>query len=136
MKGRIACGILVLLGAAVTAPAQEPARVFIEEMLRGVGAREISCPSEIRDAIEVRAMEAVCARYDGDFGAFQSAWSLFLLDDVLREGSGQGRRIPYTLPQTAWEVRDGGHERIYAVGKRAVGVRFDAGAVMMVYKGQ
>lgn len=136
MKLRTALVILAVLTATAVAAAEEPARQFIDEMLRGVGARTINCPSEIEEAIQVREMAAVCASYDGDFGSFHAAWSLFLLDDAVRQQKGESRRTPYTLPQTAWEDRDGGHERIYVVGQRAVGIRFDAGSVMMVYKRQ
>lgn len=134
MKIRGAVLVLMTAIASAGAAGQEPARVFIDEMIRGVGAHEVSCPADIEEATLAREMAAVCARFDGDFGSFQSLWHLYLLDDAIRKNNGEPGRVPHTLPQTAWEVRDGGHERIYAVGERAVGVRFDAGAVMMVYK--
>lgn len=134
MKRTLAALVLLTAAATPGAANQEPARVFIEAMLRGVGAREVSCPEDVEEATVQREMAAVCAYFDGDFGSFQSRWHMYLLDDAIRKNKGEPGQVPHTLPQTAWEIRDGGHERIYSVGERAVGVRFDAGSVMMVYK--
>ena len=132
---RLAAGLLLLLFVAWPVGARdEQAETFIEEMIRGIGAREIKCPSEVRTEAEAREVVVVCATFDGDFESFEYEWTMHLLHDAIldnRDGSG---RVPHSAPQSAWEKNQGVHERFYLVGEAALGVRFSRGYVLMAYR--
>ena len=123
-----------LLGLACTcaphAATGEDSAALIAEMLRDVGAERLACPSEVLEGTGTRKMGAVCARFDGDFELFEFRWMQHLGRRASRSSGPWSR----TVPQTAWEIHGDIHERIYTMGRTALGVRFFHGEILIVYK--
>jgi hypothetical protein len=112
----------------------EEAKTFIVEMIRSTGSEPVVCPMDVLVGSREYEMRVICAKYDGDFRSFESLWKQHLLRDAALDQIDGSGTVPRTYPQTAWESRSGFHERIYVVGNTAVGVRFAAGDLVMVYK--
>ena len=134
MRHRLAASFVALWFTAWPLGATEDdVLTFISEMLHGVEATRIDCPEPVTEATRSRDMRVVCAKFNGDFESFESRWQLHLRLEALMDGETGSRRVPGSQPHTDWETRSGGYERIYAVGTKAVGVRFFHGDVLMVY---
>lgn len=116
------------------APVSPEAETFIGQMLRGVGATETKCPDEVIETTRAREMRAVCAEYDGDFESFRSRWRSRLFGHTTLDPTTLPPILPRVEPKTAWEPVGISHDRIYAVGHRAVGVRFTTGDILIVYE--
>ena len=110
--------LLLLWGDGLTATEDETA-VFLGAALRGIGARATECPPPIVRETAAREMAVMCARFDGDFNSFRSKWA---------EWTSRAE------PKTGWDASGLNHDRVYAVGERAVGVRFTLGDILIVYK--
>ena len=118
--------VVVLLGTAggpavaTESGATVGAAGFVEAALRGIGARETACPTDVVREIESRAMSAHCARFDGNFSTFRDRWA---------EWTGAAE------PQTGWSVSGVGlaYDRVYALRGQALGVRFTRGEILTVY---
>jgi len=93
---------------------------FVETALRGIGARETSCPGAVLRELESRAMGARCATFDGSFVAFQDRWAEW---------------AAAATPQTGWSVTGVGlnYDRVYALDGQALGVRFTRGEILIVF---
>lgn len=134
MKRRLALLAMTLVFAALPlAASQHEAVSFIDEMVRAIGATPVACSADVLDNTQSYDMQVVCATFDGDFEQFQWRWTMHLLQNALanqRNGSG---KLPHTEPQTSWERHGAIHERIYAVGRTVVGVRFHLGELILVY---
>jgi hypothetical protein len=134
---RLRTAIVVIL-AAILAPAalasEEDAKTFIIELIRGTGATPVVCPIEVLVGSREHEMGVICAEYDGDFRSFESLWQRHVRRDAALDQIDGSGSLPSMAPQTAWESRAGMHERIYVVGSAAVGIRFSAGEIVMVYK--
>lgn len=121
---------LLLCGALLAAPNAD-AEEFIDKMLLAVGARRVACAEDVALETKAREMEAVCAVFDGKFESFEGRWTRYLRPDTVRDASSPFDR---TRPLTSWEFREDAHERIYAVGHVALGVRFTDGRILMAYR--
>lgn len=137
MQTRIAGVFLVLvviLTSAGLAGDDDDTRTFINEMLTGVGATMLDCPVAVRERIEQREMQVVCAQFDGDFNTFESRWTLHILQDTIYDKNYGGGAIPHFQARTGWEVSGMTHDRIYSIGPSTLGVRFTDGEILMVFK--
>jgi hypothetical protein len=123
-----------MLTLSVGAGAPDDARTFASEMLRGVGASEVTCPDAVLTMAHERELQVICATFEGDFQAFEYRWTMSLLDDAIRNSRDGSGRLPYSEPKTAWTVTEGFHERVYAVGQNALGIRFSRGYVLLAYR--
>ena len=110
--------------------ADDPTETFVSSAIRNVGATSVRCSKEVRSAVRSRQMVAVCASFDGDFEMFRARWAE-RMELPPPEFENDQKRMPQ--PRTRWEHRNGTYERIYAVGPNAIGVRFTAGDLMLVY---
>ena len=110
-----------------------PARQFIDESLRGIGAERIACPADVTEQVRTRRMNAVCARFDGSFKRFEVRWGLQMIQNEGPEGREPAAGRTTVEPQTEWESTGAIHDRIYLVGVHAIGVRFVSGDVLMVW---
>jgi hypothetical protein len=122
--------VLVLAGLVFTASGAElPALTFIRGMLGAIKAPEIDCPPLVVDAVTNRGMDVVCARFEGSFESFRSAW------DSQHDGEFENDALDSVRgqPRTDWEPRGENYERIYTVGPAVIGVRFWNGHVLLVY---
>jgi hypothetical protein len=111
----------------------QPARQFIDESLRGIGAEKIACPADVTEQVRTRQMNAVCARFDGSFERFVVRWGLQMIQSEGPEGREPTAGRTTVEPQTDWESTGAIHDRIYLVGVHAIGVRFASGDVLMVW---
>ena len=131
------CLLVVTLAWTVCASADEardrPARQFIDESLRRIGAEKIVCPADVMEQVRSRRMNAVCARFDGSFARFEVRWGLQMIQNEGPEDQESTAGRIAAEPQTEWESNGAIHDRIYVVGNRAVGVRFASGDVLMVW---
>ena len=110
-----------------------PARAFIDGSLRGIGAEKTACPDDVLEQVSSHRMNAVCARFEGSFERFEVRWGLHMIQVAgPEELDPVGGRTPVE-PKTDWESNGDIHDRIYLVGDRAIGVRFAAGDVLMVW---
>ena len=132
--GIIAAVLSLTLGLPVSAGDGDSAQSFVTEMLSGVGAITLDCPIDVRDRIESREMQVVCARFEGDFPTFESRWTLHILQDAIYDRNYGGGTIPIFEARTAWELSGNTHDRIYSIGPSTLGVRFTEGEILMVYK--
>jgi hypothetical protein len=121
----------LLTAFSAPASADDPTEVFVSSAIKNVGATSVRCSKEIRAAVRSRQMVAVCASFEGDFEMFRSRWAERMELAPPTDLENERNRMPQ--PRTQWEHRNGIHERIYAVGPNAVGVRFSAGELMLVY---
>jgi len=134
----IGWGLLVAVLVWTVCPAadgslDQPARVFIDESLRGIGADRIACPADVVEQVRSHRMNAICARFEGSFKRFEVRWGLQMIQAAGPEDrESVAGRTPVS-PQTDWESTGAIHDRIYLVGERAIGVRFAAGDVLMVW---
>ena len=134
MLKRLALSLLAL--CCVTLPVHATDRdvlIFIEQMMHGVEAELIVCPMDVLRDVRTHDMNAVCATFNGDFEQFEWRWTLSLLRESFADQQETGGVLPRTEPQSSWEIHEGNHERIYAVGEDVVGVRFSEGDVIIVY---
>lgn len=130
--------LIAVATTAIVAPASHaeidpPLRpeTFADDMLRAVGATRIECTSEVARQVQAHEMNAVCARFDGDFERFSLRWNLQLLQAI---GEETYLDYPRAQPTTDWEITsDQVYDRIYRVGNTAVGVRFSLGDVLMIW---
>ena len=90
----------------------------IREIFTLTAAHEAECSSLVRDETNVRFMGVLCASFEGSFEEFRSRLQLDRDDVVAR---------------TAWEVSGALHERIFSIDQTVIGVRFQAGEVLVVY---
>jgi hypothetical protein len=111
----------------------QPSRLFIDESLRGVGAEKVSCPADVVEQVRSHRMNAVCARFEGSFERFEVRWGLQMIQAAGPEDRESAFGRTPVSPQTDWESTGAIHDRIYLVGDRAIGVRFAAGDVLMVW---
>lgn len=106
------------------------ARAFIDAMLAGVDAVELPCPDLVLARTREHEMTAVCAHFDGAFDDFRERWSRHLERDA-----APGRQaLPLARSETPWRLLDGNYERIYSVSQTVIGVRFNQGVILAVYK--
>ena len=119
--------------AAAWGTAEADPREFIETMLTGIGAEERQCAPEIVEQIRALEMQVVCANFEGSFERFELRWGLQIAQNELIEGLTPDNPKPVAVPQTGWEAEGPVHERIYVVGKKALGVRFTAGDLLMIW---
>ena len=103
-------------------------------MLGGVQAAEVECSTGVREMAQVRELGAVCARFGGTFESFRMLWSQRLSSRTANSPDADAAALPDAVPQTDWERRGATFERIYAVGRTVVGVRFTVGEILIVYK--
>ena len=112
---------------------EQPARIFIDESLRGIGAERTSCPADVAEQVRSHRMNAVCARFEGSFERFEVRWGLQMIQAAGPEDRESVAGWTPISPQTDWESTGAIHDRIYLVGERAIGVRFAAGDLLMVW---
>jgi len=126
--------ILTLLSLArPIAASEENALKFIDGMLGGIDARKIECSEEVRHQVETREMKAVCAKFDGQFELFRPRWDSYHQRQFGATQGLPGRDSP-GIPQTEWLASGTRHERVYSLSKTVIGVRFQEGEVLVVYK--
>jgi hypothetical protein len=134
----VAACLLVAGLVGVDAPADEPfgdapARAFVDDSLRAIGAQKTPCPDDVLEEVQTHRMKVVCARFEGTFERFQVRWGLQMIQAAGPEdGQATYGRPPFS-PQEDWERNGSIYDRIYVVGDRAVGVRFAAGDILMVW---
>jgi hypothetical protein len=132
-----ACLLVAILAWTVCPAADgsldQPARVFIDESLRGIGAERIACPADVVEQVRSHRMNAICARFEGSFKRFEVRWGLQMIQAAGPEDRESVTGRTPVSPQTDWESTGAIHDRIYLVGERAIGVRFAAGDVLMVW---
>jgi len=141
MVGRLASIWACLLMAALAwtvSPAADmgwdgPAREFIDQSLRGIGAERTACPIDVIEQVRTHRMNAVCARFEGSFQRFEVRWGLQMIQAAGPEDREPAAGRTPISPQTEWERNGQIHDRIYLVGESAIGVRFAAGDVLMVW---
>ena len=109
------------------------AREFIDQSLRGVGAERTTCPTDVIEQVRAHGMNAVCARFEGSFERFEVRWGLQMIQAAGPEDQEPATGQAPILPQTEWERNGQSHDRIYVVGESAIGIRFAAGDVLMVW---
>jgi hypothetical protein len=134
---RLAILLLVLACGAFaprTSASTEDAVAFVRTMLDGVGAEALQCPAEVRQLTRERGMGAVCARFGGTFENFRALWEYRLSPQSLRQNLSDAPLLLSAEAQTGWEASGLEFERIYAVGRTVVGVRFAMGEVIVVYR--
>ena len=119
--------------AAPRGTAEADPRAFVETMLTGIGAEKRPCAPEIVEQVRAREMQVVCASIEGSFERFELRWGLQISRNELIEGLTPDDPKLVAIPQTGWESAGPVHERIYVVGKKALGVRFTAGDLLMVW---
>jgi hypothetical protein len=119
--------------AAPRGTAEADPRAFVETMLTGIGAEERQCAPEIVEQVRAREMHVVCASFEGSFERFELRWGLQISRNELIKGLTPEDPKPVAVPQTGWEAAGPVHERIYVVGRKAIGVRFTAGELLMVW---
>ena len=131
------CLLVATLAWAVGAAADEtqalPALAFIDQSLRGIGAEKTACPVDVVEQVRSHRMNAVCARFEGSFERFEVRWGLQMIQAAGPEDRERVVGQAPVAPQTDWESNGAIHDRIYLVGERAIGVRFAAGDVLMVW---
>lgn len=110
-----------------------PARAFIDESLQGIGAERTACPRDVIEQVNSYRMNAVCARFEGSFLRFQVRWGLQMIQAAGPEDREPAVGQAPVSPQTEWERNGQIYDRIYLVGESAIGVRFAAGDVLMVW---
>jgi hypothetical protein len=141
MVGRLAsiwaCLLMAALAWTVSPTADMawdgPVREFIDQSLRGIGAERTACPIDVIEQVRTHRMNAVCARFEGSFQRFEVRWGLQMIQAAGPEDrEPAGGRTPIS-PQTEWERNGQIHDRIYLVGESAIGVRFAAGDVLVVW---
>jgi hypothetical protein len=132
-----ACLLMAALASTVCPAADEswdgPVRSFIDESLRGIRAERTDCPADVIEQVQAHRMKAVCARFDGSFKRFEVRWGLQMIQAAGPEDRDYASGMAPISPQTEWERNGQIHDRIYLVGERAIGVRFAAGDVLMVW---
>jgi hypothetical protein len=126
---RLFRSILIATLALVAAPSwpyPDPgdavrAQAFVKHALAGIGAQATECPAELLEAIASRQMVARCATFDGSFDTFRDLWAEWTVG---------------AEPRTAWSVSGVGlnYDRVYALGRSAMGVRFTHGEILIVLK--
>jgi hypothetical protein len=121
----------VALGAEI--PDYPPARLFAQQMMQGIGAQVTDCSAEIAKEVENRRMSALCARFEGTFDSFEVRWGLQLLLNEPGERDTVVVAGVEVEAQTEWVAKGRVHDRIYRVGRLAVGVRFTSGDVLLVW---
>ncbi len=131
-------GVLVLLSG--NSPAEcgdargdSTTKTFAEEMIRGVGATRLECSAQIIEQVRAQEMDVLCARFDGSFQRFELRWNVEILQRGMVAPPSGIEPVPLAQPATEWESRGSFYERIYRVGSSALGVRFAAGDVLMVW---
>ena len=134
----IGMGLLLATLAWAVCPAadgawDEPARTFIDESLRGIGAERTACPIDVIEQVQAHRMSAVCARFEGSFERFEVRWGLQMIQAAGPEDREPAVGRTPISPQTEWERNGQIRDRIYLVGERAIGVRFAAGDLLMVW---
>ena len=110
-----------------------PARKFIDESLRGIGAEKTACPIDVIEQVRSHRMNAVCARFEGSFERFEVRWGLQMIQAAGPEDREHAYGQTLVSPRTEWESNGAIHDRIYLVGEHAIGVRFAVGDVLMVW---
>ncbi len=131
MKHRMLAGVVAIAATCLPAAAAEEPLAFILEMLRAVDAAPTICPDEVEELTKAREMSVVCARFDGEFEAFESRWMEHLLSSPRVAAEDEDNP---TLFQTDWQNTEETYECIYAVDGKAVGVRFRRGELILVYR--
>jgi hypothetical protein len=121
------------VGTLAETVGDQPARLFIDESLRGVGAVKTTCPDDVVEQVRAHRMNAVCARFDGSFERFEVRWGLQMIQTEGPEDRRTQAGAPAVQPQTDWESNGTIHDRVYLVGNHAVGIRFASGVVLMVW---
>lgn len=135
----VVCALVALLVPAPWALAaprgdeEADPRSFVETMLSGIGAEQRQCAPEVIEQVRARQMQVVCASFEGSFERFELRWGLQISRNELIDGLTPEDPRPVAVPQTGWEAQGAAHERIYVVGKKALGVRFTAGDLLMVW---
>ncbi len=104
---------------------------LLTEMLHGVEARPIPCPTDVQFLAIAEEMTLICATTDNDFDRFEYLWNLEMIRGA-SDHSAEAR--PHMSPITQWELIDGVHERVYRYGEFALGVRVSDGYLMLAYK--
>jgi len=102
-------------------------------MIAGIGAAERECRPEIAREIQAREMSVVCASFDGSFARFELRWDLALYDRATASQPEADPQEPAARPLTEWESNGEQYDRIYRVERKAVGVRFNAGELLVVW---
>ena len=130
--------MLVLLcsasGPALFAEAEAvDVRGFAKRMFAGIGAEERDCQPDIVREIEARDMNVVCARFPGSFARFELRWDLKLSQDGRSDSRTAGETEAAVQPLTEWEAKGDQYDRIYRVERKAVGVRFTSGDLLLVW---
>lgn len=132
-----ACLLMATLAWTVCPAADEswdePVRAFIDESLRGIRAEKTACPVDVIEQVRAHSMKAVCARFDGSFERFEVRWGLQMIQAAGPEDRAPASGFAPVSPQTEWEQNGPIRDRIYLIGPRAIGVRFAAGDVLMVW---
>jgi len=123
--------MLSLTGPIVAS--EEKALQFIDGMLGGIDARKIECSDEVRHQVKTREMKAVCAKFDGRFELFRPRWDAYHQRQFGPAPGLPGRDSP-GIPQTDWLASGTRHERVYSLSETVIGVRFQEGEVLVVYK--
>jgi hypothetical protein len=135
---RIGTALLLAIVMWTVCPAaseawEEPARTFIHESLRGIGAERTDCPVDVIEQVRAHRMNAICARFEGSFERFEVRWGLQMIQAAGPEDREPAAGQIQISPQTDWERNGQIRDRIYLVGERAIGVRFAAGDLLMVW---
>lgn len=130
----VAIAIFAIVGITTASASELEARLFIDGMIGKIRALEVPCPGTISELATSHDMAVVCARYEGDFDAFERRWRANIAG-----GAGFGSQDPATFPaaqpRTPWKTTGVIHERIYSIDETVVGVRFAEGLIVAVYKG-
>ena len=125
---------LALLSLSSSADAVEPefraAQDFIDGMIVRIEAQEKPCARTVGAATRSREMGVVCAKFGGSFEKFESRWRF----QIVQQTKVSSRANSIVEAQTGWQQIDGIHERIYAVDRVVIGVRFTQGDLVIVYK--
>ena len=132
--------LLLLCSAPGAAPAApyadgDPAGVrgFAKRMIEGIGAEARDCRPDIVREIEARDMNVVCARFEGSFARFELRWDLELYEDANPSSRSADAPAAPVQPLTEWESNGAQYDRIYRVERKAVGVRFTGGELLLVW---
>ena len=137
LVGVWACLLLAALPSTAPLAAAEywdrPVRAFIDDSRRGIGAERTTCPSDVIEQVRTHGMNAVCARFEGSFERFAVRWGLQMIQAAGPEDGGPASGFAPVSPQTEWERNGQIHDRIYLIGESAIGVRFAAGDLLMVW---
>ena len=78
-------------------------------------------------------MKVVCARFDGQFALFRPRWDAYHRRQF-GAAPGLSSRDRSGIPRTDWLATGTRHERIYSLSDTVIGVRFEDGELLVVYK--